>query len=99
MHRRRAKQRLVRRREVLRMQDEGARLRAAEPAVEADQLLERAALVERRVIEAADHDVRDVLEAVRAQQVADGGRGEVRERVLALHARSLEMAGAARTEL
>ena len=39
------------------------------PAVERDQLLERAALVELGVVEAADHDVRDVREAVRAEQV------------------------------
>jgi hypothetical protein len=37
--------------------------------VEGDQLLERAALVEGGVVEAADHDVRNVLEAVGAEQV------------------------------
>ena len=55
-------------------QDERARLRAAEAAVEGDQLLERAALVERRVVEAADHDVRAVREPVRAPQVLRRGR-------------------------
>ena len=38
--------------------------------MEADQLLEGAALLELRVVEAADHDVADVLEAVGAQKVA-----------------------------
>ena len=52
-----------------RVEDEGPRLRAAEPAVERDQLLERAALVEIGVVEAADHEVGDVGETVRAQQV------------------------------
>jgi hypothetical protein len=54
---------------VPRGQDEAARLRPAEAAVEGDQLLERAGFVERRVIEAADHDVGDVREGVRAPQV------------------------------
>ena len=43
--------------------------RPADAAVEGDQLLEGAALVELGVVEAADHDVGDVLEAVGAQQV------------------------------
>ena len=51
------------------MEDERARLEAAEPAVEADQLLEGAALFELGVVEAPDHDVSDMLEAVGAQQV------------------------------
>jgi hypothetical protein len=38
-------------------------------AVKRDQLLEGAAFIEHRVVEAADHDVRDVGEAVRAKQV------------------------------
>ena len=37
------------------MEEERLGLRTAEPAVERDQLLERAALVEVRVVEAADH--------------------------------------------
>jgi hypothetical protein len=41
--------------------------------VERDQLLERAALVERRVVEAADRDVGHVREAVAAPQVLGGG--------------------------
>jgi len=44
----------------------GTCLRSAEAAVERDQLLERAPLLQLGVIEAADHDVRDVLEPVRA---------------------------------
>ena len=52
-----------------RIHHERPRLGAAEAAVERDQLLERAALVELRVVEAADHDVGHVREAVGAQQV------------------------------
>ena len=55
--------------EVRGVQDERAGLWAADAAVEADQLLEGAALFELGVVEAADHDVGDVLEAVGAQQV------------------------------
>src|SRR3954452_6075299 len=51
----RPEQRLGRQLEVLRIEDERARLRPPQSAVEADELLERAALVEHRVIEAADH--------------------------------------------
>ena len=69
------------------MEDERPRLRAAEAAVEGDQLLERAALVELGVVEAADHDVGDVLEAVGAKQVLRRGRREGRQRVLALEPR------------
>ena len=76
------------------MEDEGPRLRAAEPAVEADQLLERAALVEGRVVEAADHDVGDVREAVGAPQVPAGGGREGRQRVLALDPPLVEVVGA-----
>ena len=61
--------------EVRRVEDERPRLQAADTAVEGDQLLEGAALVEVGVVEAADHDVGDVLEAVGAQQVA-GALGE-----------------------
>jgi len=47
---------------------------AAEPAVE-DELLERAALVDHRVVEAADPDVGDVAEPVGALKVLlCGGR-------------------------
>ena len=62
----------------------GSRLGPADPAVERDQLLERAALLEIRVVEAADHDVGHVREPVRAEQVARRVRGERRQRVLAL---------------
>ena len=55
--------------ELRRVEDERPRLEAADAAVEGDQLLEGAALVEVGVVEAADHDVADVLEAVGAQQV------------------------------
>ena len=56
----------------------------AQPAVEGDQLLERAALLELGVVEAVDHDVRDVLEAVGPAQVIGRARRERRQRVLAL---------------
>ena len=68
------------------IEDERARLRPAQAAVEGDQLLERAAFLEVRVVEAADHDVGHVREAVRAQQVAGGARREGRQRVVALDA-------------
>ena len=69
MHGRRAHDRLVRHEKPLGVQDEGAGLEAAQAPVEGDQLLERTALVEVGVVEAADHDVRDVREPIRAQQV------------------------------
>ena len=71
-------------RQSRRVEDERLGLRAAEAAVERDQLLEGAALVEVGVVEGADHDVGDVREPVRAEQVPRRVRREVRERVLAL---------------
>ena len=56
------------------VEDERLRLGAAEPAVEGDQLLEGAALLQDRVVEGADHDVGHVREAVRAEEVLGGGR-------------------------
>ena len=76
--------RLIGNRQLDWVQDERPGLRAAEPAVEGDQLLERAALFEVRVVEAVDHDVGDMLESVRAPQVRGCSRGEGRERVLSL---------------
>ncbi len=67
MHARRADDRTFRNLEPRRVEDERSRLRAADAAVERDQLFEGAALVEIRVVEAADHDVPDVFEAVGAQ--------------------------------
>src|SRR3954469_16435335 len=64
-----ADERLVGNGQRRRRQDERARLRAAETAVEGDQLLEGAPLAERRVVEAADQDVGAVGEGVRAPQV------------------------------
>ena len=61
--------RAVRNLEVLGVEDERTGLEPADAAVEGDQLLERAALVEIGVVEAADHDVADVLEAVGAQEM------------------------------
>jgi hypothetical protein len=69
----RADDRLGRDREVRRVQDERPRLGSAEPAMEGDQLLERAPLLVLGVVEAADGDVGDVREGVRAQQVTPGG--------------------------
>ena len=51
-----------------------------------------------RVVEAADHDVADVLEAVGAQEVPRRGGRERRERVLALDAAFREVVGAAGAE-
>ncbi len=84
--------------EVRRVEDERARLEAAEPAVEADQLLEGAALFELGVVEAPHHDVGDMLEAVGAQQVLWRGGRERRERVLALDAAVREVVRAAGAE-
>src|SRR4051794_41156814 len=90
--------RLLGQRKPRRDEDERARLEAPEATVEGDQLLERAALVEHRVVEAADHDVGDVLEAVGAAQVTRRGRRELRERVLALDPARGEVVGAPRPE-
>ena len=98
VHARGAEDRARRHLELRRVEDERAGLHAAEAAVEADQLLERAALVELGVVEAADHDVADVLEAVGAQQVLGRGGRERRERVLALDAAFGEVVGAAGAE-
>ena len=57
------------------MEDERPRLEAADPAVEGDQLLEGTAFVEVGVVEAPDHDVAYVLEAVGAQECC-GRMGE-----------------------
>ena len=84
--------------EVRRVEDERARLHAADPAVEADQLLEGAALLELGVVEAAHHDVGDVREPVGAQQVRGRGGRERRERILALDAPVGEVVGAAGAE-
>ena len=95
VHARGADDRLRRSRQLDGMQDERPGLRAAEAAVERDQLLKCAALLELRVIEAADHDVRHVLEAVGAEQMCGRVRGERRERILALDAAVGEVVSAA----
>ena len=84
--------------EVRGVEDERPGLEAAHAAVEGDQLLEGAALVEVGVVEAADHDVADVLEAVGAQQVLRRVRREVGERVLAVDATLREVVGAVGAE-
>ena len=76
------------------MQDERPRLKPADAAVEGDQLLEGTAFVEIGVVEAADHDVADVLEAVGAEEVLRRMRREVRQRILALDATLAEVVGA-----
>ena len=58
--------------EVGGVEDERPGLEAADAAVEGDQLFEGAAFVEAGVVEAADHDVADVLEAVGAEEVLGG---------------------------
>ena len=70
--------------QLRRMEDEGPRLRAADPAVERDQLLEGATRIHVGLVEAADHQVGDVREPVGAQQVLRGVRREVRERIVTL---------------
>src|SRR5206468_684825 len=61
-------------------------------------LLERAALVESGVVEAADQHVRRVREPVGAEEVLRSGGREARERILSLHAALLEVAGTAAPE-
>src|SRR5262245_37635673 len=86
-------ERLVGERKVIGIEQKRSRLRAADAAVERDEFLEGTAFVEVRVVEAADHDVGDVLEAVRAEQVLRGVRREVRERILAVDPAVGEVAG------
>ena len=84
--------------EVGGVEDERPRLEAAHAAVEGDQLLEGAAFVEVGVVEAADHDVADVLEAVGAQQVLRRVGREMGERVVAVDAALREVVGAVGAE-
>ena len=51
------------------MRDERPRLKPADAAVEGDQLLEGTSFVEIGVVEAPDHDVADVLEAIGAEEM------------------------------
>jgi hypothetical protein len=85
MDRGRADDGLTRHGQLHGMKNERLRLRSREPAVERDQLLERAPLLELGIVEAADHDVGDVSEGVRPTEVGGRVRRERRERVLALH--------------
>ena len=62
------------------------------------KLLEGAALAELGVVEAADHDVGDVREAVGTQQVSGRSGGERRERVLPVDAALVEVVRAASAE-
>ena len=78
-----ADERLAGRLEVAGIEDEGLGLRTAHAAVEGDQLLEGAALLGHRVVEAVDHEVGDVREPVRATQVPRCVGREAGQRVLA----------------
>ena len=98
MHRGGPDDRLGGQRHARRAEDEWSGLRAAESAVEGDQLFERAALVERGVIEAADHDVGDVRESIRALQVPCRRRRERSQRIVAVDPTLVEVVGAGRAE-
>ena len=76
------------------MQQKRERLAAAEPAVGADQLLERRDLVPFLPVGAVEDDVRAVGEAVGAPHVAGGVGPERRERVRALDPPLVEVVGA-----
>ena len=82
-----ADDRLAGHRQLHRMEDERPGLRSAQPAVERDQLLERAPLFELGVVEAVDHDVGDMLESVGPAKVRGGVGRERRQRIVALDAR------------
>ena len=51
----------------------------------ADELLEGGDLVHLRVVGAIDHDVSNVLKAIRAPDVPGGVRAEWRQRILPFH--------------
>src|SRR2546421_4504050 len=72
----RADDRLLRARQVRRMEDERPGLGPTEAAVERDQLFESAALVEIGVVKAVHEDVGSVRERVRAEQVRSSVRRE-----------------------
>jgi len=80
------------------MENERARLGATDATVERDQLLEGAPGLERCVIEAADHDVGHMGEAVRAQQVLGRVGRERCQWILALDPAVREVVGAAPAE-
>src|SRR5215211_5036968 len=89
---------LFRARQRDRGKDERSRLRTAHSAVEGDQLLERAALVEVGVVEAPGHDVGDMRKAVRAEEVARRVGRERCEWILALDPAVFEVVLPARAE-
>src|SRR4029453_10355326 len=76
------------------MEDERLRLRAANAAVERDELLEGTAFVQVGVVEAPDHEVGDGREGISAQEVLGRSGGEVREWILALDSAVLQVPGA-----
>src|SRR5215203_854817 len=81
-----------------RREDEWLRLRATESAVKRNQFFKRAPFVEHRVVEAPNHDVSDVWEAVGAKQVLRRVGCEDGERVLAFDPGFVEVVRSARTE-
>jgi hypothetical protein len=81
VHLSRPDDRLRRERQLDRMKQKGAGLRAADAAMEGDQLLERTALFELGLVEAVDDDVGRMFEAVGPPQVRRGVRRERRERI------------------
>ena len=83
--------RLARGRQRCRVQDERPGLRAAQPAVERNQLLERAAFLECRIEEAADEDVGGVREPVGSEEVLRSGRRERLQRIDSFDLAALEV--------
>jgi hypothetical protein len=90
--------RLRRRRQRHRIEDEGAGLGAAEAAVEGDELFKGAALLELGVVEAVDEDVGSVLKTIGAAEMVRRVGGKQRQRILALHPIIIQMAAASRAE-
>ena len=80
------------------MKDERASLRPAQAAVEGDQLLERAALLEPGVVEASDHDVGDVGEPVGPQQMLRCVGRQRSQRIVTLDVIVAEVSRALRSE-
>ena len=80
------------------VEEEGPGLRSPQAAVEGDQLLERAALLDHRVVEAVDHNVGDVGEAVDPAEVPRRAVREQGERVRTCDLPIREPAAAGRAE-
>ena len=78
-----ADDRLVRKVQVCRVEQERSCLGTTQASVKGDQFLERAPLFEIGFEEAANHDVGDMWETIGAQKVPRRVRREPRKRVLA----------------